>query len=146
MSQQFLTRVEFLDQTIPGDAFDGLADATIDTALVWASAVAASYLRKRYKMPLISWGEELRSTVGELAQWKLLGRRGIRPGSGNNEMAEKRYDDAVAWLRDASKGLVEVECVDSTPDLEEDGPQSASDAPLSFRFITGKTGTGCCDE
>lgn len=147
MAQQLITRAEFIDQTIPGDAFDGLSDATIDAALVWASGVALSYLRKRYKPPLVSWGEELKSAVGEIAQWKLLARRGIRPGSGNNEIAEKRYDDAIAWLRDVAKGLVEVDCVDSTPSVEEDGSQAASDTPISFRMTTGPRGNGgCCDE
>jgi phage gp36-like protein len=150
MAQQFLTRAEFLDQTIPADVVSGLSTATIDAALVWASGVASSYLRKRYSLPLVSWGEELKSAVGELAQWKLFGRRGVRPGSGNNEIAEKRYDDAIAWLRDLAKGLVELECVDSTPELDEDGPLSASgEEPMSFRMVTGPRGSGsggCCDE
>jgi phage gp36-like protein len=148
-AQQYLTRAEFLDQTIPADAISGLADATIDKALVWASGVAGSYLRKRYCLPLIVWGEELRSAVGELAQWKLFGRLGIRPGSGNNEMAEKRYDDAIAWFKDVARGLVEIDCTDSTPMLEEDGPlaESVDEAP-SFRFNTGtgSSNSGCCDD
>ncbi len=148
-AQQFLTRAEFLDQTIPADAIDGLSNSTIDAALVWASGVAGSYLRKRYKLPLVSWCEELKSAVGELAQWKLFGRRGVRPSSGNNEMAEKRYDDAILWLKDIAKGLCELDCVDSTPTLEEDGPlaEAGEEAP-SFRFNTG-TGNnngGCCSD
>lgn len=148
MATAYLTRAEFLDQTIPGDVISGLADATIDKALLWASGVADSYLRKRYALPLVSWGEDLRSAVGELAQWKLFGRRGVRPGSGNNEIAEKRYDDAVTWFRDVAKGLVEIECVDSTPLVDENGSLATSDEPLSFRFTTGSNRYRgpCCDE
>lgn len=134
---QYLTKQEFLDQTIPGDAFAGLTDQQINDALLWASKIADSYLRKRHTLPLVSFGEDLKSNVGDLAQWRLLSRRGIRPGSGNNELAKDRYDDALAWFVRVSKGDVEIECVDSTPDVDEGGSLADSDLANDWRITTG---------
>ncbi len=145
-AQQFLTRTEFVDQIIPGDALDGLTNAQIDAVLVWASGLAAGYFKKRYKMPLISWGEEVKLNVGKLAQYELFNRHGFRPGSGNDQTSKDRFDEAMSWLRDISKGLAELDCVDSTPDVDEDGTQSEGDEPMSFRFNTGRNRTGCCND
>lgn len=140
MAQAYLTNAEFLDQTIPGDAFTGLDATTITAAILWGSATADSYMRKRLKLPLISWGQELRSAVGELVQFKLLSRRGFRPNSGNDEIAVKRYDDVIAWFKLVARGEVEIDCVDSTPDVDEEGALTSSDEPMSWRNVTGPQG------
>lgn len=137
----YLTRVQFLDQSIPGDAFSGLTDQQIDDALSWASDEADSYLGKRYQLPLISWGNDLRRKTGELAQYYLLSRRGFRPNSGNDEIAIKRYDDAIKWFRDVSNGVVVLaSTVDSSPLLDEEGPLASSEPKTSFRTFTGRRG------
>lgn len=136
MAQQFLTYAEFLDQSIPADAVATLSEATVTKALVWASGIAASYLRKRYALPLVSWGEELRSAVGDLARWKIFGRIGVRPGSGNNEIARLAFEDVISWLESVSKGLVEIECIDSTPDLDEEGALTSESEPKNDWTIT----------
>lgn len=136
-SQMYLTYAEFVDQGIPSDALTGLSQPTVEKALAWASALAGGYIAKRYKLPLVSWGDELRAAVGDLARWRIFGRIGVRPGSGNNEIAYDAYKDAKDWLVQISNGLTELDCVDSTPTIEEQGSLSESDAPLSFRFVTG---------
>lgn len=148
MGQQYLTVEEFLDQSIPTDAVSTLSNDTINKALLWASGVASSYLRKRYALPLVSWGEELRSAVGDLARWKLFGRIGVRPGSGNNEIARLAFEDTIEWLKQVSEGLVQIECVDATPMVDEEGSLAASAPPMSWRMYTGSGsgGTGSCDE
>lgn len=146
MAQQYLTRTEFFDLIIPADALEGLSNTQVDSVLVWASGLAAGYVAKRYKLPLITWGEELKLNVGKLAQYELFKRHGFRPGSGNDQTSKDSHDEAMDWLRDISKGLTELACVDSTPTLEEDGPLSASDTPMSFRFTTGTGRGGCCDD
>lgn len=137
----YLTRQQFLDQSIPGEALTGLSTTQIDDALAWASDEADSYLGKRLVLPLISWGNDLRRKVGDLAQFNLLSRRGFRPGSGNDAIAEKRYDDAVRWLRDVSNGIVvPAGVVDSSPQLDEEGPLASSEPKTSFRTFTGSRG------
>src|SRR5258706_16340931 len=117
----YLTQAECLDQAIPADAFATLSPTTIDKALLWASTIADSYLGKRYSLPLTAWGEDLKAMVGDLAQYRLLSRLGFRPNSGNDEIAVKRYDDAVKWLQSVSKGDAALAgAVDATPAVDEE--------------------------
>ena len=144
----YLTRTEFLDQSLPAGVIDGLSNETIDAALVWASRQADSYLSKRHTLPLVSWDEDLKALVGDLAQYRLLSRRGFRPGSANDQIAVKRYDDAIAWLRDLAKGNCELANVeDSSEPVDEDGPLLAtSDSTTkTFTYNTGRRTSGCCE-
>lgn len=135
----YLTSAEFLDQTIPGDAFSGLTSTQVSTALEWCSSFADSYLTKRYSLPLVSWGSDLKSAVGNIAQYELLSRRGFRPGSGNDIVAKDRRDAAVAWLRDVSNGVAGLaDAIDSTPAVDEEGPLAASQSKTSFSMTTGR--------
>lgn len=135
----YLTQAEFLDQTIPGAAFTGLTSTQVNTALEWSSRFADSYLIKRYALPLVSWGSDLKSAVGSIAQYELLSRRGFRPDSGNDIVSKDRRDAAVLWLRDVSNGIAGLaEVVDSTPGLDEEGPLGASQAKTSFSMTTGR--------
>ncbi len=135
---QYVTKDEFLDQGIPGEAFSGLSDSTINAALMWASSVADAHLRKRHTLPLLSWGDDLRAIVTDVASWRLLKRHGFNPASGSDAAVVKAYDDAINTLRDVAKGLVELEVVDSTSTLDEEGPLAGSSAEkTSFQFYTG---------
>ncbi len=144
----YLTKDEFLAQTIPGEAFEGLTDDQINKALSWASSKADSYLRKRYNLPMVSWGDDLREAVGMLAAYQLCRRVGFRPSSGYNEELKDANDEAIDWLLNVSKGLVEIEGADSTPLVDENGSLATSDPPLSFRFQTGvgRNRGPCCDD
>lgn len=144
--QAYITNEEFGSQALPGDSFASLSAGEITRAIVWASSTADSYLRKRYTLPLVSWSEDLKSVVCDLAQYKLLSRRGFKPGSGQDQIAVKRYDDAILWLRSASSGSVEVDCVDSTPEVDEDGSLSASLPPVNFSMTTGVRRRGYRDD
>jgi phage gp36-like protein len=143
----YLTRQEFLDQIVPEAVVSGLSDATIDEALEGSSREADSYLAKHYALPLIEWSSDLKRAVGLLAQYHLLSRKGFRPNSGNDQIAIKRYDDTVAWLTKISRGDCElVGCVDSTPDVDEDGPLMTESANGTFSYNTRRRSTGCCNE
>lgn len=137
-AQQYLSTAEFQAQTLNGAALAGINDTDQATALTWASGVAASYLRKRYALPLVSWGEELKQKVGELAQWFLLTRRGFKPNSGSDEVARLRYEDAISWFKDVSRGLVEIDCVDQTPTVDEAGSLAASEPRSNWSITTGR--------
>lgn len=127
----YLTVAAFKAQILPADAIAGLTDPVISEAIAYASGVADGYLRKRYALPITGWSDDLKLAVGSLAQFYLISKRGFRPGSGYDQIVVKRNDDAIAWLRDVSKGLVEIGCTDSTPATDEDGTlaDSGSAAP-----------------
>lgn len=144
-SPPYLTAQEFLNQTIPGSVFRDMGTPLIEEGISWASDTADSYLRKRFKMPLVSFGNDIKRAVANIAQYELMARRGFRPDAGQDQIIVKRNDDAVAWLRDVSKGLCECSAVDSTFD-DEDGPLASSAPAGDFSMTTGRRcECGCCD-
>ena len=140
----YLTRTEFLDQTIPGEAFTGLTSSQIDDALTWASSIADGYLDKRYSLPLIEpYPTAIKSIVGDIAQLALMSRRCFRPNSGNEEIAQTRRDNAMKMLLDISRGDASLAgAIDSTPDLDEEGPLASSENKTSFSMTTGRRDNG----
>lgn len=139
MAQQYVTISELARLGIPGDAYSGKPNTEINAALLAWSVFADSYIAKRYTLPLVSWGDDLRLAVAQLASLALMGNRGFRPGSGNDEIAVDSKNDARGWLLDISTGKAELaECVDSTPELDEAGAMVASDEPMQWSRTTGR--------
>lgn len=135
---QYVTEEEFLDQGLPSETFASLGSPTVNQALEWASGFANLFLRKRHKLPLVSWDDALRQLVTDVAAWRLLKRHGFNPTSGSDASVVKAYDDAVSTLRDVAKGLVELEVVDSSsPEVDEEGPLADSEEKTSFQFFVG---------
>lgn len=136
---QLATCQEFDDHVLPSTAFAGIATPIKDAALRWASVMALGFVKKRKVLPLISWSEDLRSAVCDLAAYKLMGRRGFAPSSGSNAEIRSSFDDARDWLLLVSTGKTElVDCVDSTttPTIDEAGPLAASDPIVNWNYQT----------
>lgn len=74
-------------------------------ALQYASAVADSYLQSHFELPLIDWGYDLVGVVCAIAAWTLLAARGYNPQSNSDENIRRRYEDALKWLDEVSKGI-----------------------------------------
>jgi phage gp36-like protein len=135
---QYVTVAELARLGVPGDAYSGLPNEQINSALAAASDIADSYLNKRYTLPLVSWRDDLRLRVAQIASKNLMASRGFRPGSGNDEVAVDAEKQAIAWLKDIARGDAELAgAVDSTPDVDEAGALTASDEPMSWRMTTG---------
>lgn len=123
MVQRYLSREVFLEKFLPPGIVAGkLTDDQLDEILDGASGEVLSYLRKRYEPPFISWGADLENLTGDIARFRALSFVGFRPGSGNNEIVVLQWQAAVSKLKDAAKGLVELDIVDATPQLDEEGP------------------------
>lgn len=146
-TQALVTRQDLFRLGLPGDALAGLPNEFIDSILLAASGIAISYLRKRYMPPYVTVGEDVKRAVINIAQFEILSRRGFRPGSGNDEIAQIRYDQAIDWLKQAAIGLVECDIEDSTPPDDEQGPLSNSAPLTSFSMTTNRrVGNTCCDD
>src|SRR5688500_7132985 len=134
---QYATEAELFDLGVPSDAFASLPSAVLVSALVWASSVANSYLKKRYELPLLSYGEDLRSAVVDIAKWRLIKRRGFNPNSGQDAVIADAYKDAIAWLGLIARGDCELDgVVDSTESVDEAGPLVSSGNAESWNFFT----------
>lgn len=94
---------------------DALRDMDADTkgdALDAASSLADSYLRGRYTMPLVSWGDDLRRAVVGIAVYDLMSNRGF--DEQGDAQIRKKYDDAIAWLKEVARNQAHPEILDSS--------------------------------
>lgn len=89
--------------------------STIDPVVVGravsdASALIDSYLTKVVKLPLAVVPEVLVKTTADIARYYLHGKAAEKDGP-----VARAYDEALAWLRDVSRGLVELSVGGETP-------------------------------
>lgn len=78
-----------------------------DAALEAASRFADSYICNTYTVPLTTYGVDLSERVCWIAAFNLLSGRGFdTPNEGS--IFRERYNLAVAWLRDISKGVASI--------------------------------------
>ncbi len=134
----YLTVTQFIQQA--GGAFAGADPQVLESACGWASRTADMYLSKRYQLPLVTYEEDLTYLCFALAQWKIATQLGFRPGSGQNEVVRMQYDDAIKQLTQISTGDLTINCVDSTPDVDEEGSLATSGEKLNFQDVVG---SGC---
>lgn len=135
----YSTPEKFYDQTLPPEALDGLgATSTVQAALNTAQGKVNSYLKKRYKLPLVSWGGDIEDAERALAQYALIARRGFNPQSQSDVNAKEVAATAIKWLEDVRESLCEPDnIVDSSPDIDEAGPLADSEEPVGFDYFTG---------
>jgi len=123
MKQRYLSREDFLARFLPPGIVAGkLTDSQIEEILDGASGDVLSYLRKRYLPPFSSWGSDLENLTGDIARFRALSFVGFRPGSGNNEIVVLQWQAAISKLKDAARGLIELDIVDASEQIDEEGP------------------------
>jgi phage gp36-like protein len=84
-----------------------------------ASSQALSILRKRYAMPLASWGDDLRCYVCQIAAYRALQASGYKAEEGAPDTIRQNYLDALAMLRSVANRRAELDdLVDSSVDDE----------------------------
>ncbi len=136
-SSLLITDAELLNLGLPAGALTGVAEPVRDEHRATASNEALSYLKKRYKLPIVSSGSDVKQAVAAIAAQSIMGFRGYDPASKSGEQIDQRAQRARDWLRDVSKGLVEpVDLVDSTPDTDEEAPLVASDDTAGWTWPT----------
>lgn len=84
------------------EAFD---DGARVAEIVAQSDVADSYIGNVEKLPLATWGHDVRRAVAKLVDYELMARLSRSPdgGGGAGYMVERR-DEALDWLRDIARG------------------------------------------
>lgn len=78
-------------------------DTVVDRAIADASAFADGYLSKVYTLPFVDVPEVLTKLAADIARFNLYGR-----GVEKDSPIRIAYNDAVAYLRDVSRGLVQL--------------------------------------
>ncbi|MBO9419157.1 DUF1320 domain-containing protein [Labrenzia sp. R4_2] len=100
--------------------------STIDAGVVAAHLsdaenLADSYLAKRYRLPLDPVPEILTRIVCDIARATLYGRT-----LENDDPVTKAKAEAMAWLKDVAKGLVQLEAEGLAPDQPGSGSVQVS--------------------
>jgi phage gp36-like protein len=121
----------------PTQIADGIADA---------SAEIDTYLAKKYKLPLIQSGADLRGACRRMARYYAFADRGFDPANAGDQAIVKGYNDSVAWLKEVAKpdGTAElVGAIDSSPSVEEDAPIHEGEAPRRWLWGSRASGEDC---
>jgi phage gp36-like protein len=112
---------------------DGQADAgVIDAALAAATSEMDSYIGAKYTLPLNSTPAVLTDKCVDIALYRLS----QRPGAMTDEIKD-RFEKALAWLRDVSRGVVSLG-VDPSPPSQGGGGVQLVSGPRRFTRDTLK--------
>lgn len=75
-----------------------------DQACLDATQEADSYLRGRYELPLLDWGNDVRRYTAWIACYLVAQRIGFAPQAGADKLIVERYYQAVGWPDRAGTG------------------------------------------
>lgn len=76
-------------------------DEVVNEALNDASSTADGYLAAKYALPLATTPARLVKVTCDMARYYLHGEAA-------SDAVRKAYEDAIAWLKDVSKGIVSL--------------------------------------
>ena len=95
----------------------GITSDTKAAAITAASGRADSYLGARFRLPLASWGDDLKQVVCKLAAYELVATLLVfQPDPATNAVLVDRKNDAVRWLESvAANKATPTGIVDSAP-------------------------------
>lgn len=140
---ELITDAELLAHGIAATAMSEVAEPTRDIHRAGGSSFVLSKLQKRYKLPLLSWSDDVKRCTAHIVAFDLLSLRGFNPRSGSDVAIKLRRDEAVKWLDEVVDGRAEPEAiVDSSTDVDERGVLIGSDDaqgwdyPLSAQVTT----------
>ncbi len=109
---------------IPASALATISDDIKTSALDAASERVDGYLRSRYRLPLVSWGNDIREATVVIALWIILNRRGFMPSAGSDITIRERYEDTLAWLKSCARQEIQPDVKPSdTDDLRTLAPR-----------------------
>lgn len=132
----YATTTDF-SSTFSSAAFSGISSDVVAAHLSRASATADSYLAAQYSLPLTSWSTDLTHAVCCIAGYTLMRYRGYKP-EGADSVWKDDHERALEWLASVAKGALNPQIVDSTPDLDEGGPNVSTGAA---GLVIGANGT-----
>lgn len=137
MAQVLATPEDFLVFGIAGGQVQ-VNDPNLPRYLSAASAKAIGILRKRYKMPLASWGDDLRCFVCQIAAYAYWQSNGYKVQDGARDTIRDNYRDALEALRAIANGRADLDdLADATPDDDEGWGYCASDPLMTETAYSG---------
>lgn len=112
---------DIVEYAIPERAIAQVTQDRRIAACISASDQADGYLSTRKQLPLLSWGNDLREHVANIAAAALVRHRGVDPQSADAIVFDGR-DQAMRWLKSIATGAIDPPgMVDSTTETNEGG-------------------------
>lgn len=84
-----------------------LDEPRIVEAIIHAQGVVVGYVRDRWGKDQAETSAMLKGFAADIARWRLRGRGG--QASAMNEVVQKRYDEALARLKDIASGKLTLD-------------------------------------
>lgn len=131
--EEQISQTELIELT--DDAGSGSVDTSaVARAIADADAEIDSYCGSRYTMPFSPVPVMIRKLSVDIAVYNLFSRRAVLKIP---EDRQKRYDNAIRFLRDVSKGLISLGA--DAPAEPSDGLPQATRTKDDRIFTLGKT-------
>lgn len=145
MATQYVTIEEFHELSIAASAVSNLTAAEKNKILLSESSRADGYLADQFKLPLVSWDEDLKQAVADRAALRMLRKRGFNPERGVDADVLAAAKEALAWLEGVSAGKIIPQVVDSSP-IAEPGQSSISGGMISSASQRGYSRRGTTED
>lgn len=130
-----ITEAEALDLGVAVEALSGVSSSQRAAAISAVSSFVLSRLAKRYKLPLVSWSDDVKRATAHIWAWDVLCLRGFNPENAHDLAIKIRADQAKAWFREVVAGDAEPEAiVDASTGVDERGPLVESDDPVGWDY------------
>lgn len=136
---QYAQKQDLVTLAITPAAAVRFGDAAIEAQLQAASSVCDSYIVSQFTLPLVAdpqgWDMSLTRATCDIAAYFLYCQYGFNPNQPQDQLIQKKYEMAIAWLGQIQQKQIFPQWVDSgtTPvGQDEGGPFVISDAPKGF--------------
>lgn len=150
---QYATIEQFLALSLTAASFSKFAIdgyAAITANLQAASSKADLFLSGQLVLPLQSWDMNLTKAVCDIAAKELFAQYGYNPGANGDVNFQRRYIEAMDWLKAVSKKELRLDSnpnyVDSSSGQPAAGRMAVSNLPVGFGFpnLNGNNGGWGC--
>lgn len=125
---EYCTDEDLVSYGIRAEALRGIDPEELQRKRVAASAKIDSYLRARYKLPLLRWGTDLSETCAKLTVYMALMGRGFNAARPGDELIRTNYEDAIKTLEGIQAQRIHPDVTDSS-DATEVGQSGAGARP-----------------
>lgn len=125
---------ERLAQWTDDEAGVQINDARVDRAIADADSIIDSYCSRRYDVPFTTVPNVVRRASVVVAIKYLASRRGFAL----TDEQQKAYEEIIAWLRDVSRGLANIDATTQpTASTQSQGSYTADDRDFTKDSMGG---------
>jgi phage gp36-like protein len=131
---------------IRAEALRSIDPSDLQAACDAASKTIDGYLRSRYKLPLVAWGEDITLIAARMAVYQLVVVRGFNSARAGDDQIEKQYDVSLSTLKDIPTGRYNPDVTDASSGAEAGVSAPAGTAQVfsdsSRGWFSDSRGTG----